>query len=197
MPLLAWDAGSDSGIELHLAQLQHRRLKEPISLITGGPFFGTVPLGTFTFTRTSNAQSYCTAKVNSQGCSPQVGSSGTPSLSSANPFLLTVSNTINNKAGLFFYSTTGRANLPFFNGNLCVQLPLRRANVALFSGGNPPPDDCSGTFSFDFNAFAQSGANPQLTNGTVVRAQLWSRDPQHADGTGVSLTDAIEFELCP
>jgi hypothetical protein len=195
VPLLAWDAGSDSGANFTSPNF-NTQPKEPIALITGGPFFGTVPLGTFTFTRTSNAQTYCTAKINSQGCAPQSGFSGQPSLSSSSPFTLQVTNTLNNKSGLFFYGTTGRANLPFSGGTLCVQPPLKRA-IALYSFGNPPPDDCSGAYSFDFNAYAQSGVNPQLTIGAVVRAQLWARDRSHPDGTGVSMTDAIEFELCP
>mgnify|MGYP006908357135 CR=1 FL=1 len=117
-------------------------------------------------------------------------------LSAPGAFRVTVANAINNKTGLFFYGTAGRAALPFHAGVLCVQPPLRRTPAAS-SGGNPGPDDCSGSYAIDFKALAQSGADPQLSAGAVVRAQLWARDPAHPDGTGVGLTDAVEFELCP
>src|SRR6185295_11607497 len=50
---------------------------------------------------------YCTAKVTSNGCLPQIGWSGAPSVSASSGFFVTASSFINNKAGLFFYSVTG------------------------------------------------------------------------------------------
>ena len=61
---------------------------------------------------------------------------------------------------------------------LCINPPIRRTSVQLF-GGNPPPNDCSGSYSFDFNAYAQSGGEPNLTTGTTVYSQFWSRDKKH------------------
>jgi hypothetical protein len=63
------------------------------------------------------------------------------------------------------------------------------------SGGNPPPNDCSGRLSFDFNAHVPSGADPTLLAGVVVHGQYWSRDP--AGSFGASLSDAVAFTLCP
>ena len=63
--------------------------------------------------------------------------------------------------------------------------------------GNPPPNDCSGTFSFDFNQQIQSGVDPFLVAGGQANAQYWSRDPLIPDGSGASLSDAVGFEICP
>ena len=48
--LYAWDAGTDSGTNFNSPN-NDTNPQDPIALITNGPFFGTVPLGTFTFTR--------------------------------------------------------------------------------------------------------------------------------------------------
>ena len=194
VPLLAWDAGTDDGTSFGSPDMNSNP-KQPIALITGGPFLGNDPLGTFTFTRKiATPGVYCTAKVNSQGCTPQIASSGSPSLSSPMPFTISAGQVLNNSVGIFFYSTEGPAAQPFMNGTLCVQPPVRRT-PAQVSGGNPPPTDCTGTFSYDFNALIQSGSNPVLQVGTLVGGQFWSRDPTHPDGTGSNTTDAVEFQI--
>jgi len=135
---------------------------------------------------------YCTAKVNSKGCLPAIAFSGTPSASLAQPFTISASNVINNKAGLFIYSLSGRDNLPFQGGILCLQQPIRRTTPQV-SAGNPPPDDCSGSYAIDFNAWIQSGIDPLLVPGRMVDGQYWSRDPASPSGTGLS--DAVEFVI--
>ena len=83
--LLAWDAGTDDGTAF-TSPNKNSNPKQPIALITGGPFFGNDPLGTFTFTRQLAGPSiYCTAKVNSQGCTPQIAFQGSFSLSAFQP----------------------------------------------------------------------------------------------------------------
>ena len=136
---------------------------------------------------------YCTAKANSQGCVPQIGSAGTPSVTSPSPFSVSATEVLNQKPGVLFYGF-GPVAAPFLGGVLCVQPPLRR-NAVQLSGGNPPPDDCSGSYAFAFNALIQSGTDPLLIAGAAVHAQFWSRDP--ADAFGVGLTDAIAFEIEP
>ena len=138
---------------------------------------------------------YCTAKTNSLGCVPAIAINGVPSTSFA-PFDITVSNVLNNKNGLLFYGHSGAISAPLLGGTLCVAPPLRRT-LPTTSGGNPPPNDCSGLFTFDFVALAASGSDPQLVSGASVNAQWWSRDPGHVDGTGSSLSDAVQFELGP
>ena len=143
---------------------------------------------------TGSTTTYCTAKVNSKGCTPAIGWTGTPSMSSPGTFDVTATNVMNNKNGILFYGISGRFNLPFQGGVLCVKPPTRRTPVQT-SGGNPPPNDCSGSYSFDFNAWAQGGSDPNLAVGVQVNGQYWSRDPQSPSTTG--LTDGIEFVLCP
>lgn len=147
---------------------------------------------------TSNLSlTYCTGKLNSQFClpMPSIGWNGWPSLSDPIPFDISASQVINNKNGIFFYGTAGRANIQFHCATLCVKPPLKRTPVQN-SAGNPPPPDCSGTFSFDFNSWMQGGSDPNLTPGTQVDGQYWYRDPQEpCSGTG--LTNAIEFFVWP
>jgi hypothetical protein len=133
---------------------------------------------------------YCTAQVNSAGCAPAIGSSGTPDASSGGGFSITLSNTLNQKYGILFYGTNGPSSGPFLGGTRCVQPPVVRTPVQ-YSAGNPPPDDCTGYFSFDFNAHIASGADPNLGAGDSVWAQFWSRDP--ADPATTNLSDALSF----
>jgi hypothetical protein len=137
---------------------------------------------------------YCTAKTNSAGCVPSMGSSGITNLTASQPFTLFATQVLNNKYGLLFYGTSGADSKPFLGGTLCVRSPIRRTPVQ-WSGGNPPPDDCSGMFSMDFKAYALGGADPALVAGASVFAQYWYRDP--ADAYGSSTTDAVAFTLCP
>ena len=136
---------------------------------------------------------YCTAKTNSLGCTPAMGSSGSPSASSAAPFLVTASSVLNQRAGLCFYGFGARA-AAFQGGTMCVQSPVRRTPVQN-SGGNASGDDCSGSYAFDMNARIQLGVDPDLTAGATVYGQYWSRDPASASTTG--LTDALAFEIAP
>lgn len=142
----------------------------------------------------SEASLYCVAKVASPGCLPTLGFNGSPSLSAVQPFEIRVDSVVNNKSGIFFYGLQGPANSPFLGGTLCVQPPLVRTAV-MNSTGNPPPDDCSGSLVFDFQAHALGGTNPLLGAGSTVHGQFWFRDPQGSFGVGLS--DAISFQLCP
>jgi len=135
---------------------------------------------------------YCTAKVNSKGCTPAIGSVGAASAAGA-PFDVTCSNVLNNKNGLLFYGYTPKAT-PYQGGWLCVLAPVKRT-ATQSSGGNPPPDDCSGFYTFDFDARIQSGVDPALAAGAMVYAQYWFRDPQQAVTTGRS--DALSFGIRP
>lgn len=134
---------------------------------------------------------YCTAKINSLGCTPAMATVGSPSASDPSPFLLQVGDVLNNKAGILFYGL-GPGALPFQGGFLCVQTPIRRTPVQN-SGGNPPPNDCSGTLGLDFNAWIQSGVDPMLVPGVTTFTQFWSRDP--ASPSTTSLSDAIFFVI--
>ncbi|MBI5431721.1 MAG: VCBS repeat-containing protein [Planctomycetes bacterium] len=139
---------------------------------------------------------YCVAKTTSVGCSPAIASSGTPSASAGSGFTISASQALNNKNGLLFYGTHGRASAPFQGGTLCVKSPIKRTAVQS-SGGNPPPNDCSGSFALDFNAYVASGADPALIGGVLVDAQYWFRDPGFTPPNNTGLSNALEFTLAP
>lgn len=136
---------------------------------------------------------YCVAKVNSQGCTPDIDFIGSPSASNPSPFLITATQALNNKTGLLLYGYAPAAT-PFQGGTLCFLGTLKRT-PSQNSGGNPPPNDCSGSYSFDFNARIQSGIDPNLAIGTNVFAQYYTRDA--ASSFGVGLTNALAFTVCP
>ncbi len=134
---------------------------------------------------------YCTAKVNSAGCLPQISVTGVPSASAGSGFLIEGLQVVPNSSGLFFYSKTGPDAQPFQGGFLCMTGPVLRLPGAN-SGGSPP---CGGVLSSDFNAWIASGADPALVAGAQVWGQVWYRDPPSPSSTG--LTDAVAFVLCP
>jgi hypothetical protein len=133
---------------------------------------------------------YCTAKSNSLGCVPTIFATGTPS-AVANNFRVKAANVLNNKSGLLFWGFAAKGT-PFQGGFLCVQPPTIRTPLQ-DSAGNAPPDDCSGAYSFHWNA---SYINAQaLAPGQRVFSQYWSRDPASASTTG--LTDGLSFLIEP
>jgi hypothetical protein len=143
---------------------------------------------------------YCTPKVNSLGCTPAIGSTGTPSTSAQSGFVVQGSNVRNQKSGLLFYGVNGQASLPFQGGTLCVKSPIKRT-PAVSSGGTPlPTNDCTGVFSIDMNSFAQGllGGSPSpalLVPGTVVDCQWWGRDPGFPAPNNTTLTNGLEYTL--
>ena len=137
--------------------------------------------------------SYCTGKINSQGCAASIGASGAAgaSMTSSAPFLVTCNGVVEGVPGLMFWGHAPRA-APFMGGFHCVQPPTPRCAAQLAGSSGSP---CSGAFSFDFNAYAQSGLNPTLAAGQVIRAQYWYRDPSDPAGFGAATSNAIEFAL--
>lgn len=140
---------------------------------------------------TGSATTYCTAKVNSQGCLPAIGTTGTPTLAGgAGSFSVTATMVLNQKNGLLFYGFRPNAG-SFQGGTLCVGAPTKRTPIQ-GSGGSAAGDDCTGTFSFDMGARIAAGVDPALsTCGAIVYAQYWSRDP--ADPFTTNLTDGVRF----
>lgn len=139
--------------------------------------------------------SYCSAQPTPAGCAPLIGWSGTPSASSTASFTIELSNTANQRPALLSYGTSARAALPYLGGTLCVAPPTRRIALAS-TQGTLGSDDCSGTRSFDFNAYAASAADPALVSGATVFVQWLARDPSNASGSFAS-SAALELHLGP
>jgi hypothetical protein len=145
---------------------------------------------------------YCTAKVNSLGCTPAIGATGFPSASAGSGFTIRCDQVRNNKSGLLLYGSTGTTAIAFQCGTLCVKSQIRRT-PARVSGGTPPPDDdCSGVYAIDMNAFAVGalgGAPAQYLTlvGTVVDCQWWGRDPGFAPPCNTTLSAGLQYSVCP
>ncbi len=127
-----------------------------------------------------NVTIYCTAKVNSIGGVPLIGSVGQPSFSAQN-FSLTCFSGISSTPGIHFWSDTGPNNAPFFNGTLCLLPPTIRGPAHTYDGFGfvivPVPVDV-------------------LEIGTTRWFQFWFRDSAHPDGTSVGLSDGVEVLYC-
>lgn len=133
---------------------------------------------------------YCTSKPTSEGCSPSMRWKGLPSATGADDFHLYATGLVPNKTAIFFWGLAP-ANLPFMGGTLCVGGTLVRTKVDNTGGQG----ECAGRL--DFRMSQNYMANKGLVVGTQVYAQTWFRDPAQPDGTGVGLSDAIEFKICP
>lgn len=136
---------------------------------------------------------YCTAMTNSQGCTPAIATSGSPSASGSASFLVTAAQVVNQKSGILLYGFAS-ASTPFMGGTLCLASPLRRT-PAQFSGGSPSGADCTGVLAYDFNERIRSGIDPALLPGIEVFCQWWYRDPPAAFAVGLS--DAARFVIGP
>lgn len=123
---------------------------------------------------------YCIAKQTSILTFPAIGWSGQPSVG-AGSVIVTVQQGLPGKLAMLLRAGAPAAT-PFFNGTLCLQPPLVRTPAILL--------DASGS-----GASALTLDVGQL--GSLRYHQWWMRDPAHPDGTGVALSNALQFLVCP
>jgi hypothetical protein len=141
---------------------------------------------------------YCTSGTSTNGCTPSIGATGTPSVSAPSGFTLGVSGVEGAKQGLIFYGVNGRAIAPWTTGSssfLCVKSPTQRMSLAS-SGGTS--GQCNGALGIDWLAYL--AANPTslgapFSAGELVNAQAWYRDPPAVKTT--NLSNALEFVTQP
>ena len=170
--------GSNHGTSIGQAQLQ-AALANPLGVLACQGSWST----------------YCAAKVNSQGCTPVIVASANPSFSGGpGSCVVSATNVLNNQNGIFFYGLTPAAT-PFQGGFSCVRGAVTRTPIQN-AGGNAPPTDCSGVFSFDLGARIASGVDPRLVRGATIVGQFWSRDPLSASYPS-GLTGGIRLTIGP
>jgi hypothetical protein len=134
---------------------------------------------------------YCTGKLNTDGCVPHIEFAGAPKLGGTTSFTIRGLEVLANQTGLLFYSKQGANNAPFFGGTICIGNGIVRT-PGQFAGGAGP---CGGEYVFDFNSWIHSGPDAGLVAGQKVWAQYWCRDPMSTGGSG--LTDGVTFTICP
>jgi len=136
---------------------------------------------------------WCVGKVNSQGCAPEIHSTGSTRLSGPDDLVIGSTRQVEHKSGFLFWSH-GAMFVPFYSAIRCVG-PVTVRTPFQNSNGDDPPATCTGSFSYPFtHAYA---AAQGLAAGDTIYMQWFSRDPAHPDGTGVSLSNSLEVSFCP
>jgi hypothetical protein len=149
---------------------------------------------------------YCTGKVNSNGCTPAISFIGPSSISVGCALAGNVANiTVTSLSpkpiapshkGQLFYSTSGPAAIPFLGAFLCVKSPIKRIAPIVGTGGTVGSTTlCDSSITQDFNARIASGVDPALVAGASVWVQGWARDTPAAGA--VQLSNALTFTICP
>lgn len=142
---------------------------------------------------------YCTAGTTTNGCVGSIAGVDNPSVTFANPCVITVSGVEGRKSGLFFYGIDNTAFTPSPWGAgvsfLCVKAPSQRTGVQS-SGG--VIGTCAGSLMLDWNTYQSTHpaalGNP-WTAGDDVYIQAWFRDPPAPEAT--NLTDALQMTYLP
>jgi Tol biopolymer transport system component len=134
---------------------------------------------------------YCTAAPSAHGCLAAISGRGTPSLTSAEPYVIAARDVPGRSTGVLSYGFRPVPALIQVSG-VCIAPPIRRLGPMTAGGA---AIDCSGSFGVDFNAHLQSGADPALVPGLEVFCQWWYIDSTGPIGSFRS--DALLFTLQP
>ena len=125
-------------------------------------------------------ETYCTPKLTSTGAAPQAGWSGEPSVGQ-HTFAVTLAGGLP-RAPATLLSSDRAIPAPFQDGALCLARPVRRAALLQLDG------------------HGAASVPVALSVDELGRTRYWQfrfRDPQHPDGTGIGLSDAVAATVCP
>jgi hypothetical protein len=142
---------------------------------------------------------YCTSGTSASGCNAFIGAVGTPSASWPSGFSIFASQVEGQKDGLFYFSTNGRQANSWGSGTSyqCVTPPVVRTPIV---AGTGTAGTCNGFPIVSLNGLwcpfcPKPSKNPGA--GAIVQAQFWYRDPTNTSNQTTSLSNAIEFQVCP
>jgi len=166
------------------------------------------PLSSFWMTLTSNgdcagcsnrAVNYCTGGTSAAGCNALISATGSSSATAASGFNVSASGVQGSNAGtngLFFFASNGRQANGWGNGTSfqCVAPPVFRSQAVNGGGSN---GNCDASMGVDLNARWTAKPAQSQGAGTTVQAQLWYRDPQNSSNQTTSLSNALEWVVCP
>jgi hypothetical protein len=133
----------------------------------------------------------CPGKQTSEGCWPQIGFSGAPSLSIGPDIALETWGVVGGTIGLFLWSPSPAAT-PMGGATLCVGAPFQRG-PAQATGGSAGA--CQGTFAHTFSKSELLTAG--YTAGDILHVQAWFRDPGYAPPQSMGLSKTIAATLWP
>lgn len=136
----------------------------------------------------------CVGKANSAGCTVSLHASGQATLTGPDNLVIHAPAVINKRFGLMFWGQ-GTNSTPWLGGTLCVAPPLHRMGVHFSGGPGPAGTNCNGHIDQFMSQNLMS--NNGFQAGDVISVQLWYRDPGHPDGTGVAMSNALSFTVCP
>ena len=144
----------------------------------------------------SVASSYCTAGSTASGCTALLSAAGAASTTAGSGFDISAGTVEGAKDGLFFFSTNGSQANSWGSGTSyqCVVPPVQRTGLQVGSG---TPGACDGSFLMDFNAWMAANPSKAPAPGSTVNLQLWFRDPLNTSNQTTSLSDGLEFGVCP
>jgi len=142
----------------------------------------------------TNPAVYCTAKANSQACTPALTFTGTSTLSGLDNFVINGSNVINQTIAALQWSPAPD-NTPFLNGTQCIASTALATLGAVSTAGNAGAPDCSGVPTFAFSHATMNTLG--LVAGDLVFLQWWYRDSAHTDLTGFGATEGLVVTILP
>jgi len=130
---------------------------------------------------------YCAAKANGLGCLPVLAATGEPALGGPDDFAFVATELTGASFALATVGTLATA-APLAGGLVCVGSIQARLPVTPTGGA---AGTCQGQaqFAVSHTLLAQLGV------GTLGYAQVFFRDAQHPDGTGLAMTQGLEFRV--